>query len=87
MTPPVLNVLTSVRQWPVTAVAQLPFSIQSITSTLHLHRCSVDRKLVDFAVRKVLAFAVFEERNCIAVKRSTFVKNADIAKGKMCSFL
>jgi hypothetical protein len=53
--------LASVRQWSVTAVAQLPFSIQLTTLTLHLHSRSVGRKLVDFAVRKVLAFAVFEE--------------------------
>jgi hypothetical protein len=39
----------------------LPFSIQSTTLTLHLHSCSVDRKLLDFALRKVLASAMFEE--------------------------
>jgi len=39
----------------------LPFSIQLITITLHLHGHSIDSKLVDFAVREVLAFAMFEE--------------------------
>ena len=79
--------LASVWQWSVTAVPQLPFSIQLITLTLHFRSHSVDRKLVDFAVRKVLAFAVFEEQSCVEVKRSTFVKNADVAERKTCSFL
>ena len=57
--------LAGVWRWSVTAVAQLLFSVQWITLTLHLHCCNVDMKLVAFAVRKVLAFAVFEERSCI----------------------